>query len=333
MKWTCLHNLAFCNEIISFSWNFHRKIWSWHRKGIPLQKQKIEAMKHITLIADSGSTKTTWNLLDADNGHPLTEVTTKGLNPYFQTELECKDELSLSLLPALQPYWSAADCQKVHFYGAGCTAEKCAQVQHALCSVLCLDLQQVEVQSDMTGAARGVCGRKAGIACIIGTGSNSCLYDGERVVSNVSPLGYILGDEGSGAVMGRLFVGSVLKNQLTPGLKEEFLTAQRLTPADIIERVYRQPLPNRFLASLSPFICSHLHDETVRTLVMDSFRSFFKRNVLQYVGYDTLPIGFVGSVAYHYRDIINEVANEFHLHIGHFLQSPMEGLMIFHQSN
>ncbi|MDO4948835.1 MAG: ATPase [Bacteroidales bacterium] len=284
----------------------------------------------MTLIADSGSTKTAWCLMDAANGLPLTEVTTKGMNPYFQTERECEEELHTSLLPALQPHWDKSDGRTVCFYGAGCTAEKCGQVRHAMGSALNLEEDLIEVHSDMVGAARSVCGHKAGIACIVGTGSNSCLYDGQKVVDNVSPLGYILGDEGSGAVLGRLFVGSLLKSQLSPGLKEKFLQETKLTTADIIERVYRQPFPNRFLASLSPFICRHLHDGTVHALVADSFREFFKRNVLQYAGHDTLRIGFVGSVAYYYRDVIAEVAAEFHLHLGRFLQSPMKGLMEYH---
>lgn len=287
-------------------------------------------MKHLTLIADSGSTKTAWCLMDSSTGSPLTETTTKGMNPYFQTGQECEEELRTSLLPALHPHWDTCDCKSVYFYGAGCTVEKCGQVRHALCSALSLDETQVEVHGDMVGAARSVCGHEAGIACIVGTGSNSCLYDGQEMVSNVSPLGYILGDEGSGAVLGRLFVGSLLKNQLSPGLKEEFLQEKKLTPADIIERVYRQPFPNRFLASLSPFICRHLHDETVHALVADSFRAFFKRNVMQYAGHDTLPIGFVGSVAYHYRDVLAEVAAEFHLRLGRFVQNPMKGLMEYH---
>ena len=172
------------------------------------------------------------------------------------------------------------------------------------------ETDDVEVGSDMLGAARALCGHHAGIACILGTGSNSCYYDGAKIMANVSPLGFILGDEGSGAVLGKLLVGSLLKNQLTPGLKEEFLTTYALTPADIIDRVYRRPLPNRFLASL------------------DSFRDFLRRNVMQY-DWQAYNVHFCGSIAYHYQTVLAEAAATYSIRLGQVVQSPMEGLAKF----
>jgi len=176
-----------------------------------------------------------------------------------------------------------------------------------------------------------LCGHHAGIACILGTGSNSCYYDGAKIVANVSPLGFILGDEGSGAVLGKLLVGSLLKNQLAPGLKEEFLTTYALTPADIIDRVYRRPLPNRFLASLSPFLAAHLDDPGIHRLVLDSFRDFLRRNVMQY-DWQAYNVHFCGSIAYHYQTILAEAAATYSIHLGQVVQSPIKGLVRYHDS-
>ena len=271
------------------------------------------------LIADSGSTKTQWNVIDREQ--LVCEVFTKGLNPYFQTPEEMGKELRSALLPHIP----AGPYAAVRFFGAGCTQEKIRSMERMLMDNLSVS-DTVEVGSDMLGAARSTCGREAGIACILGTGSNSCLYDGQSITANVSPLGFILGDEGSGAVLGRLLVGHLLKNQLGAELKERFLSEYGLTVADIIERVYRKPFPNRFLASFSPFITRHLDDPRMRQLVLDAFRDFFVRNVMQYDGYADHPVHFVGSVAYHYQQLLRDTAEGLGLRVGIIAQSPMEGL-------
>ena len=188
---------------------------------------------------------------------------------------------------------------------------------------------EVEVSTDMLAAARGLCGHQAGIACIMGTGSNSCYYDGEKIVQNVSPLGFILGDEGSGACLGKLLVGDLLKNQLGAELKEEFLSQYNLTPADIIDRVYRKPFPNRFLASLSPFLAQHIDNPGIRNLVLGSFKAFLKRNVMQY-DYNNTPVHFIGSVAFYYQEVLSQAAYETGICLGTILKSPMEGLIAYH---
>ena len=170
------------------------------------------------LIADSGSTKTDWCLVE--HGEVLQQIFTKGTNPFFQSEEEISNEIATTLLPQLQ----ASELDAVYFYGAGCAFPDKIETVRA--------------------AARSLCGHHAGIACIMGTGSNSCYYDGGKIVQNVSPLGFILGDEGSGACLGKLLVSDILKNQMTPELKEKFLSQFNLTPADIIDRVYRKPFPN-----------------------------------------------------------------------------------------
>lgn len=276
------------------------------------------------LIADSGSTKTDWCLVE--HGEVLQQIFTKGTNPFFQSEEEISNEIATALLPQLQ----ASELDAVYFYGAGCAfPDKIETVRRAILRHLHVK-EQVEVSTDMLAAARSLCGHHAGIACIMGTGSNSCYYDGGKIVQNVSPLGFILGDEGSGACLGKLLVGDILKNQMTPELKEKFLSQFNLTPADIIDRVYRKPFPNRFLASLSPFLTQNLNEPCVHNLVLNSFKSFLKRNVMQY-DYTSHEVHFIGSVAYYYKDVLAQAADEMGIRLGTILKSPMEGLIAYHR--
>ena len=274
------------------------------------------------LIADSGSTKTDWCVI-LDNT-PIKRIGTKGLNPFFQSEEEIQQELTHSLLPQLPE----GTIDSVYFYGAGCTPEKAPTLRRAIADSLPV-VGNIKAYSDMLAAARGLCGREAGITCILGTGSNSCFYDGKEIVNHISPLGFILGDEGSGAVLGKLLVGDMLKNQLSPAIKEVFLKQFDLTVPEIIDRVYRQPFPNRFLASLSPFIAQHLEEPGIRQLVLGSFIAFLRRNVMQY-DYTQYPAHFIGSVAHCYKEILQEAAQETGIRIGKILQSPMEGLIQYH---
>lgn len=275
------------------------------------------------LIADSGSTKTDWCL--AENGMPIQQIGTKGLNPFFQSEEDIQQELAHSLLPRLPE----EKLDAVYFYGAGCTPEKAAILRRAISDTLPV-AGNLKIHSDMLAAARGLCGHEAAIACVLGTGSNSCFYDGNEIVNNISPLGFILGDEGSGAVLGKLLVGDILKNQLSPALKEEFMKQFDLTVPEIIDRVYRQPFPNRFLASLSPFMAQHLEEPAIHALVLGSFISFLRRNVMQY-DYQEYPAHFIGSVAYCYKDLLQEAAQQTGVLLGKVLRSPMEGLIEYHK--
>ena len=216
-------------------------------------------------IVDSGSTKTDWCLVDHSGEK---RVRTAGINPYFQSEEEMAETLQTQLLPAMEA---------IYFYGAGCATETVNQkVEQAIRRFFPV---AVEVQSDLIAAARALCGHEAGIACILGTGANSCAFDGERIVEQVSPLGYVLGDEGSGAVLGKRLVGDVLKHQLSPVVEQLFFGETELTAAAILDKVYRQPFPNRFLASLVPFVKRHIDEPSLRLLVEDNFRTFFVRNV------------------------------------------------------
>lgn len=276
------------------------------------------------LVADSGSTKTEWCL--ADKGKRVKTILTKGINPVFESEEDIRKELKEHLLPEL----GSVKVDAVHFFGAGCAYEEVNKiVENAVASLLPVT---VEVQSDLLCAARSLFGQEKGIACIMGTGSNSCLYDGERIVSNVSPLGFILGDEGSGAVLGKLLVGACLKNQLGEGMEQMFLERFHLTRPEIIDRVYRKPFPNRFLASLSIFLSEHLENPDIRALVRRSFDEFFLRNVMQYPDYSMLKVSFVGSIAYYYQDILKEVAAGRGLHVGTIVKAPMDGLLTYYKT-
>lgn len=275
------------------------------------------------LIADSGSTKTDWCV--ALNGTPIQRIGTKGLNPFFQTEEDIQRELTATLLPQLPE----GKLDAVYFYGAGCTPEKAPIIRRAIADSLPA-IGNIKINSDMLAAAHSLCGHEAGIVCILGTGSNSCFYNGEEIVDNVSPLGFILGDEGSGAVLGKLLVGDILKNQLLPTLKEVFLKQFNLTSPEIIDRVYRQPFPNRFLASLSPFLAQHIEEPAIHSLVLNSFLAFLRRNVMQY-DYKYYPVHFIGSIAYYYKEVLQEAMQQTDLKLGKILQSPMEGLIQYHR--
>ncbi len=275
------------------------------------------------LLADSGSTKTDWGLVD--NGKLIKKLRTSGMNPFQMSEEAITEEIREHLVPELP----STELGEVHFYGAGCTKEKQPIVERALRANLTIS-GACEVASDMLGAARAVCGHKPGIACILGTGSNSCSYDGENLVKNVSPLGFILGDEGSGAVLGKLLVGDILKNQMSETLTKRFFEKFHLTSAEIIDHVYRLPKPNTFLASFVPFLEENLEDPQIRRLVKESFRSFLCRNVMQYEGWQTLPIGFNGSIAKIYKQPLLEVLQEENMHPGRIIQTPMEGMVDYH---
>lgn len=275
------------------------------------------------LLADSGSTKTDWGLVE--NGKLVKRLRKSGMNPFQMSEEAITEEIKTHLVPELP----GTVLDEVHFYGAGCTKEKQPIVERALRANLTIN-GECEVASDMLGAARGICGHKPGIACILGTGSNSCSYDGKNLVKNVSPLGFILGDEGSGAVLGKLLVGDVLKNQMPEAITKRFFEKYKLTSAEIIDRVYRQPKPNTFLASFVPFLEENIDEPKIYNLVKESFRSFLRRNVMQYDGWQTLPIGFNGSIAKIYKKPLLEALEEEGMHLGRIIQAPMEAMVEYH---
>ena len=274
------------------------------------------------LIADSGSTKADWLL--AEGGNVVKRVATQGVNPYHQTADEIRNIMSGELLPQL----GGIQPGRVFFYGSGCRDEVAGTLVGVLEQVF-PQADAIEAHGDLLGAARSVCCGREGIACILGTGANSCLYDGNAIVMNTPPLGYILGDEGSGAVLCRNFLNALFKGRLSAAVRDAFMAESGLTLDEIMHRVYREPMANRFLASLSPFIHAHIADAGVRAIVVDNFRSFLRNNVVCYNRPD-IPLGVVGSIGYIYKEELVEAAEAEGMKVGRVVRSPLDGLLRFH---
>ncbi len=274
------------------------------------------------LVADSGSTKTEWKIIK--EGIPEESKFTSGINPYFLSAEE-----TLLLLKSELILLSGNSFRKIFFYGTGCNSEaKNNTVKEALKHFFSTD--EIFIGSDLLGAARSLCQNKPGIACIIGTGSNSCYYDGSVIVSNVSPLGYILGDEGGGAVLGRKLVAGVLKKQVPQTVIDHFFETYKLTPAEILENVYMKPFPNRFLGQFAKFIALNIDVPELQYIITSSFDDFIRRNILQYHEVKHLPVHFTGSIAFHFRPFLEELLLKYDLNRGIISQSPMENLIGYH---
>lgn len=275
------------------------------------------------LIADSGSTKTDWRI--TNGGTVVYELRGQGINPFQQTKETISDIVSRDVASRIP---DTDEIKEIYFYGAGCRDEMKPIIMDALKKHF-NNVELIEINSDLMAAARALLGNREGIACILGTGSNSCIYDGHGITGNTPPLGYILGDEGSGAVLGKMFINALFKNMLPENVRKAFLDKTGLTMADIIDKVYRQPLANRFLASLSPFIRELSDNEGVRNIIIENFRNFFKRNIEQY-GRQETEINAIGSIAFYYRKELAEAAEAENHTLGTVIKSPMDGLIQYH---
>ena len=273
------------------------------------------------VIADSSSTRTEWVIVDGDK--VVERAFTQGLNPYFQTRREISHSIRLELPETFfRRRW-----EHVYFYGAGCANVDKNKIMES--SLVAQFKTPITVESDLLGAARGLLVKEAGIACILGTGSNSCYYNGEKVVKNVRPLGFILGDEGSGAYLGRVFLSDCLKG-IAPGrVSEAFFEKYNVTPDEIMDAVYTNPFPNRSLSAYSHFLSECIDDEYVYQLIYEAFMCFFTRNISSY-NYKELPICFVGATATKYNEVLKKVAVDFGVEISKIVQSSMPGLIQFH---
>lgn len=276
------------------------------------------------LIADAGSTKIAWVLLRDDGSEK--HFTSKGINPL----LTDPETLCHTFAEALSGNLGGQAPGTVFYYGAGCIPQIIPTVEE--CLKKASGASDIHIYSDLLGAARALCGDAPGIACILGTGSNSCLYDGHKIIDAVSPMGYILGDEGSGASIGRRFLSDLFKRQVPGSLAGKFLEQYPLTPAEAIDRVYRRPQPNRFLASLMPFIAEHIAVDYLDQLVTDEFDRFLTRNVENYAGAHSLPVSFTGSIAHNFRPQLIHALAIHNLTLGTLLPSPLPGIITYHQS-
>ncbi|HIZ91252.1 MAG TPA: hypothetical protein H9807_03930 [Candidatus Bacteroides merdavium] len=276
------------------------------------------------LIAESGSTRTEWALVEGST--LIQRAFTEGLNPFFQT----RREISRSVRLGLPELFFKKKLEQVYFYGAGCTSYEKKNILGA--SLVAQFKTPIQVESDLLAAARGLFKCEAGIACILGTGSNSCFYDGKIIVKNVKAGGYILGDEGSGATMGKAFLSDLLKGLAPSTIANDFYDKFRINNNEVMESVYNRPFPNRFLSTVSYFLADHTNDEYVHALITTNLQSFFKRCICQY-DYQNYPIRFVGSVANLYSDILQNIATEFGATVDIIAESSMNGLIEFHALN
>jgi N-acetylglucosamine kinase-like BadF-type ATPase len=278
------------------------------------------------LIADSGSTKTDWRLVGAHNA--ITQLATQGLNPYFISEQDLVQVLKLEVVPHVK---EAGSVDQVFFYGSGTGAEEKRKVLERSLKAVFTNAR-IEVNTDILGAARALCGNAPGVAAILGTGSNTCFYDGKTITCQAPSLGFILGDEGSGAHLGRTFLSALLANELPRDLTQRFFERFGTSKEDILDRLYRQPLPNRYLASFAKFIHQNLKDEQVTRLTADCFRAFFEKQVMRLPSHGPSPATFhcTGSVGFYFSNILRRVAEEKHIITGKILESPIAALTLYH---
>lgn len=279
------------------------------------------------LVADSGSTKTDWRLIN-DSGKE-TQYFTIGFNPYFQTELQIAEEIKGTLLPKIQSFGVISTNFQLYYYGAGCsTPNKNKVVADALRSNF--PNAAIEVNHDLLAAARALCGKTEGIAAILGTGSNSCRFDGTKIVENVFSLGYIFGDEGSGANIGKWFATHYMNGNLPQTLAEEFYKTHQLTKEAILDHVYSKPMPSKFLASFSVFVLDNISHPFLKNMVIGCFNAFFEQQIVKYTNYKQLTFNCVGSVGFNYQVLLKEVAIQKGITVGKIIASPTNELVKYH---
>ncbi len=284
---------------------------------------KSKSNKMAVLIADSGATKCEWCLL---NGKKKTTIFTQGISPYFLNIPEIESILRNELLPNLKKNLPEA----IFYYGTGCAAkENAAMVQKALKNVF--NDAHIEVTHDLMGAARATCMQEKGITCILGTGSNSCYYNGSRITKNSPGLGFILGDEGSGAYLGKKVLQYYLYNTFDEELRYRFDETYKTNKVEILDHVYRGPLPNRYLAEFTLFLADNRGHFMVENIIEDGLNDFFFYHLNKYNESWKYPVHFVGGVAEGFRDVVESLCDSYHFKRGVILKNPMEGLVKYHQ--
>lgn len=278
----------------------------------------------ISLLADSGATKAEWCLLT--NGRKK-RFFTQGVSPYFldvagMTEI-LRKEIPVSVL--------AAGIDEIHYYGTGCaTPENARVVKKSLAQLF--SSAKIYVNTDLVGAARAVCGREKGIASILGTGSNSCYYNGKTIVRNSPGLGYVLGDEGSGAYLGKKVIQYYLYDTFDEDLRARFDAQFVTTRSEILDNVYKRPFPNRYMASFTLFLAENRGHYMIENILEDGLNDFFFQHLCKYPEVWKLPVSFAGSVAYGFRDVLAELCTSYEFELGNILKNPMDGLIRYHHS-
>ncbi len=277
----------------------------------------------VKLIADSGSTKAEWCLLQ---GKKKKTFFTQGLSPYFLDGSQIAAIVRQELLPSL----GRVAVEEVHFYGTGCKATANQRLVRTALRKVFVNAA-VQVNDDLVGAARAVCGSSAGVACILGTGSNSCYYNGKKIVRNSPGLGYVLGDEGSGAYLGRKVLQYYLYNTFDEDLRSRFDATYVTNAAEILDNVYKKPLANRYLASFALFLAENRGHYMVENIIEDGLNDFFFQHIIKYRETWTHPVHFVGSIAEGFRDVVTDLCANYEITLGRILKNPMEGLVEYHR--
>ena len=276
----------------------------------------------VKLIADSGSTKTEWCLI---SGKQKKIFDTQGLSPYFLST----EQIEYIIEHELKTKMKKAEPDEVFFYGTGCSnPDNVRIVKKAI--EKCFPGAKVAVDHDLMGAAKALCGNEKGVACILGTGSNSCYYNGKKIIKNSPGLGYILGDEGSGAYLGKKVIQYFLYNTFDGELMDRFTAKYNTNSNEILDAVYKKPLPNRYLASYVAFLVENRGHYMIENIIEDGFNDFFFNHIYKYRESWTLPINFVGSVAYGFKDVLKELCSTYELQLGKVIKKPMDGLVKFH---
>ena len=277
----------------------------------------------VQLIADSGSTKCEWCLIN--NGKKKT-ILTQGISPYFLDTTQIIELLQKELLPKLKN----VEISNIYFYGTGLSNVNNVKIVNAALKKL-FKGAKIEINHDLLAAARALCGNNKGIACILGTGSNSCYFNGKKIVKNSPGLGYVLGDEGSGAYLGKKVLQYYLYQTFDEDLLSRFEKQFNTNKTEILDAVYKKPLANRYLATFNNFLVDNRGHYMVENIIEDALNDFFFTHLPKYTESWTLPINFVGSVAHGYKDVLKELCNVYELELGIILKKPMEGLINFHK--
>lgn len=277
----------------------------------------------VKLIADSGATKAEWCLLD---GKKKKTIYTQGLSPYFLSA----EQITAIINSELKGKLKDTHPDEVHFYGTGCSNPgNVKSVKKAIAKSF--PGAAITVNTDLLGAAKALCGDDKGIACILGTGSNSCYYNGKIVAKNSPGLGYVLGDEGSGAYLGKKVVQYYLYNTFDADLMDRFNAEFNTTKTDILDAVYKKPLPNRYLASFTMFLAENRGHFMIENIIEDGINDFFFNHICKYTESWKLPIHFAGSVAYGFKDVIKDMCSSYELELGTIIKKPMDGLTVYHR--
>lgn len=274
------------------------------------------------LIGESGSTKTHWKIIDKNK---VVNAQTKGINPFFVSEKEI-----INILMTSSFFDDKTEISDIYFYGAGLSNEKQKSILKQLFASLFKNTMSISVYDDLLAAAHALFKHSEGIACILGTGSNSGLYNGKEISNKIPALGYILGDEGSGAVLGKTFLNAFFKQEFSNNLQKKLTLTLQLNMNDILDNVYKKPLANRYLAKYVKIILTYLDEPEIVDLVKKCFREFVEKNILKYVHYKTQNIGFVGSVAFYFREFLNEVLLEYGIKNAKIIQHPIDELESFY---